>query len=139
MKNLSPLNFATVKTKITLFFLLDSQHSQLSFRVNQNKRNNQNFCEKVKFDKDLKWWFWWHTWKICIGCGIIPVLVFSLMPFLPETPNYLVMTGNREDAHKALSWLRGEQHDIEAFFVAFLVKKNWSKVEKILKGSLDLI
>ena len=56
---------------------------------------------------------------MCIGCGIIPVLVFSLMPFLPETPNYLVMTGNREEAHKALSWLRGEQHDIEAFFVAF--------------------
>ena len=24
-------------------------------RVNQNKRNNQNNCEKVKFDKDLNW------------------------------------------------------------------------------------
>ena len=45
------------------------------------------------------------------------------MPFLPETPNYLVMTGNREEAHKALSWLRGEQHDIEAFFIAFWGKK----------------
>jgi len=54
------------------------------------------------------------NWRwVCIGCGIIPVLVFSLMPFLPETPNYLVMTGNREEAYKALSWLRGEQHDIE--------------------------
>ena len=64
------------------------------------------------------------NWRwVCIGCGIIPVLVFSLMPFLPETPNYLVMTGNREEAYKALSWLRGEQHDIEAFFVAFLSKK----------------
>ena len=43
------------------------------------------------------------NWRwVCIGCGIIPVLVISLMPFLPETPNYLVMTGNREEAYKAL-------------------------------------
>ena len=48
MKNSSPLNL-----KFTFSFLLDSQHSQLSFRVNQNKRNNQKICEKVKFDKDL--------------------------------------------------------------------------------------
>ena len=74
-------------------------HSTLSSaskcdRVNQNKRNNQKICEKVKFDKDLNWlgtsfswyqsqkswchwnspifnymWlssheFWWHTWNI---------------------------------------------------------------------------
>ena len=36
-------------------FLLGLQHSQLSFRVNQNKRKNQKICEKVKFDKDLDW------------------------------------------------------------------------------------
>ena len=61
MKNSSPLNlkftfFATVKTKITLLFCWT--HSTLSSaskcdRVNQNKRNNQKICEKVKFDKDL--------------------------------------------------------------------------------------
>ena len=61
MKNSYPLNlkftlFATVKTKITLLFCWT--HSTLSSaskcdRVNQNKRNNQKFCEKVKFDKDL--------------------------------------------------------------------------------------
>ena len=63
MKNLSPLNlkltfFATVKTKITLLFCWT--HSTVSSaskcdRVNQNKRNNQKICEKVKFDKDLNW------------------------------------------------------------------------------------
>ena len=62
MKNSSPLNlkftfFATVKTKITLLFYWT--HSTLSSaskcdRVNQNKRNNQKICEKVKFDKDLR-------------------------------------------------------------------------------------
>ena len=61
MKNSSPLNlkftfFATIKTKITL--LLCWTHSTLSSaskcgRVNQNKRNNQKICEKVKFAKDL--------------------------------------------------------------------------------------
>ena len=61
MKNSSRLNskftfFATVKTKITLLFCLF--HSTLSSafkcdRVNKNKRNNQIFCEKVKFDQDL--------------------------------------------------------------------------------------
>ena len=61
MKNSFPLNskftfFATVKTKITLLFCWT--HSTLSSaskcdRVNQNKRNNQKICEKVKFDKDL--------------------------------------------------------------------------------------
>ena len=61
MKNSSPLNlkltfFATVKTKITLLFCwTNSTLSSASKcdRVNQNKRNNQNICEKVKFDKDL--------------------------------------------------------------------------------------
>ena len=61
MKNSSPLNlkftfFATVKTKITLLFCWT--HSTLSSaskcdRVNQNKRNNQKICEKVKYDQDL--------------------------------------------------------------------------------------
>ena len=59
MKNSSPLNlkftfFATIKTKNqnNTSFLLDSQHSQLSFRVNQNKEKPK-ICEKVKFNKDL--------------------------------------------------------------------------------------
>ena len=61
MKNSSPFNlevtfFATVKTKITLLFCWT--HSTLSSaskcdRVNQNKRNNQKFCEKVKFDMEF--------------------------------------------------------------------------------------
>ena len=61
MKKSSPLNskftfFANVKTKITLLFYWT--HNTLKSaskcdRVNQNKRNNQKICEKVKFDKDL--------------------------------------------------------------------------------------
>ena len=63
MKNSSPLNLkfkflATVKTKITHLFCWT--HSTLSSPskcdgVNQNIRNNQKVCDKVKFDKDLNW------------------------------------------------------------------------------------
>ena len=61
MKNSSTLNlkftfFTTVKTKITLLFCWT--HSPLNSaskcdRVNQNQRNNQKICEKVKYDQDL--------------------------------------------------------------------------------------
>ena len=59
MKNSSPLNlkftlFAMSKPKQQFFSAgLTALSAQL--RVNQNKRNNQNNCEKVKFDKDLNW------------------------------------------------------------------------------------
>ena len=61
MKNTSPLSlkftfFATVKTKITLLFCWTHNTLSSAFkcdRVNQNERNNQKICEKVKFDKGL--------------------------------------------------------------------------------------
>ena len=41
------------------------------------------------------------NWRwVCIVCGAIPVLVFALMPLLPETPNYLIMSGNRQEAYE---------------------------------------
>ena len=66
MKNSSPLilkfTFCTnehwTTDKITILFCWT--HSTLSLAsksvtVNQNKRNNQKICVKVKFDKDLDW------------------------------------------------------------------------------------
>ena len=41
-------HFLPLKTKITLLYCKCD-------RVNQNKRNSQTICEKVKFDKDLNW------------------------------------------------------------------------------------
>ena len=39
------------------------------------------------------------NWKwVCVVCGSIPIIVFVCMPFLPETPNYLIMNGEREQA-----------------------------------------
>ena len=41
------------------------------------------------------------NWRVvCAICGSIPVVVAILMPFLPETPNWLVAKNKREDAYK---------------------------------------
>ena len=41
------------------------------------------------------------TWRIvCAICGTIPILVAIMMPFLPETPNWLVANGRKGDAYK---------------------------------------
>ena len=43
------------------------------------------------------------TWRIaCIVCGCIPIIVSIAMPFLPETPNWLVANNKMEDAYKVL-------------------------------------
>ena len=47
------------------------------------------------FGASLPNWRW-----VCVACGAIPIIVIGLMPFLPETPNWLVMKGKREDAYK---------------------------------------
>ena len=52
--NLKFTLFAMSKPKQQFFSAgLTALSAQL--RVNQNKRNNQNNCEKVKLDKDFKW------------------------------------------------------------------------------------
>ena len=41
------------------------------------------------------------TWRVaCIICGAIPILVAITMPFLPETPNWLIANNKKEDAYK---------------------------------------
>ena len=44
--------FATVKTKLPLFFVRTAVVSA-NFKINDNKENSQNICEKVKFDNDF--------------------------------------------------------------------------------------
>jgi hypothetical protein len=36
-----------------------------------------------------------------------------VMPFMPESPVYLVSRGKDEAAHKALKWLRSADHDVD--------------------------
>ena len=41
------------------------------------------------------------NWRwVCVTCGAIPVAIFLLMPMLPETPNWLIMKGKRDEAYQ---------------------------------------
>ena len=54
-------------------------------------------------------------WKVvCVVCGLLPVVTFVSMIFLPETPPWLVLHGRKEEAERVLRWLRGEKFDISA-------------------------
>ena len=53
-----------------------------------------------------------HWRLVCLVCGLLPVIVFIAMFFLPETPPWLVVNGKKEEAEKVLRWLRGERYDI---------------------------
>ena len=41
------------------------------------------------------------NWRwVCVTCGAIPIAIFLLMPMLPETPNWLIMKGKRDEAYE---------------------------------------
>ena len=43
------------------------------------------------------------NWRnVCAICGSIPVLVAIAMPFLPETPNWLVTKNKKAHAYKVI-------------------------------------
>ncbi|XP_026276062.1 facilitated trehalose transporter Tret1-like [Frankliniella occidentalis] len=44
---------------------------------------------------------------LALTSGAVPVLFFVLFFFMPESPHWLLQRGRREEARKALGWLRG--------------------------------
>lgn len=50
---------------------------------------------------------------LAVLCGIIPVIMFLLVIIVaPETPTYLLRSGNRKGAEHSLVLLRGHEYDI---------------------------
>lgn len=45
---------------------------------------------------------------------IVPTIIFVGLPFIPESPRWLVLQGRYEDGLKSLKWLRPEGADTEA-------------------------
>lgn len=39
-------------------------------------------------------------------CGVIPIIFAIFVAYLPESPRYLVSTGQQKEASNALCWLR---------------------------------
>ena len=52
-------------------------------------------------------------WMTLTGISIVfPALILVLMPFMPESPVYLIARQRQEEARKTLERLRGQEHDI---------------------------
>ena len=52
-------------------------------------------------------------WMVLTGiCIVFPALILVVMPFMPESPVYLLARQRRMEAQKSLEWLRGPEHDI---------------------------
>ncbi|XP_042863167.1 facilitated trehalose transporter Tret1-like [Penaeus japonicus] len=53
------------------------------------------------------------SWRSsCYVCSIPAFLMFAALMLVPESPYWLLLKGRREDAMKALRWLRGPHYDI---------------------------
>ncbi|KAF0759294.1 facilitated trehalose transporter Tret1-2, partial [Aphis craccivora] len=56
-----------------------------------------------------------NYYSLAIMCGILPLIWFALVLLvIPESPMYLMKRGRKEDAEKALVWLRGKDYDISS-------------------------
>ena len=52
-------------------------------------------------------------WMVLTGiCIIFPTLILAAMPFMPESPVYLMSRQRVADAKKSLERLRGPEHDV---------------------------
>ena len=52
-------------------------------------------------------------WTVMTGiCLVFPILILIAMPFMPESPVFLMSRQKEEDARKTLKILRGPKHDI---------------------------
>ncbi|KAL2059853.1 hypothetical protein VTL71DRAFT_10008 [Oculimacula yallundae] len=49
-----------------------------------------------------------HGWRLAVSLQFIPALLFVIgLPFVPETPRWLLEQGRQREAEKALQYLRG--------------------------------
>lgn len=49
------------------------------------------------------------NWRLMIACGLVPVVILLIgMPFLPETPRWLLMRGREQEARRVIRAAQGD-------------------------------
>ncbi|XP_030381466.1 facilitated trehalose transporter Tret1-2 homolog [Scaptodrosophila lebanonensis] len=54
-----------------------------------------------------------HLQLLNILCAILPMIFAAFFLFMPESPVYLALKGQKEAAAKSLAWLRGKHYDVD--------------------------
>ena len=55
-------------------------------------------------------WLDWH--QLSLVCAAAPLMLVVTVQYEPETPSYLLLTEQMEQAEGSLQWLRGKNADI---------------------------
>ena len=76
------------------------------------------------------------SWRWLAGVSsCFPLLSSIFLAFIPESPSWLVTQGRLEQARASLTWLRGNNYDIEEEFAK--LKESYTKTQ--MKGSAESV
>lgn len=76
----------------------------------------------------------YQGWRISVALQFIPALIFMVgLPFLPETPRWLLEQGRTEDARKSLVYLRACEDNPAGIEEEFLEIRDYIEMEKSVK------
>jgi len=73
----------------------------------------------------------WLDWRqLALVCAAAPLMLLVTVQYAPETPSYLVYSGQLDEAEKSLQWLRGDVTDVSAELATIQVNINNSRLEQ---------
>jgi MFS family permease len=73
------------------------------------------------------------SWRLSIGVQFIPAILFVVgLPFVPESPRWLLEKGRVPEAEKCLQFLRGCEHDPEAIESELRIIKEHIEIHKAM-------
>lgn len=51
--------------------------------------------------------------QLAMLVSVAPIMLFISVIYIPETPSFLVLNGQVDDAYRSLQWLRGSHKNVE--------------------------
>ena len=74
----------------------------------------------------------WLDWRqLAVVCAAAPLMLLVTVHYAPETPSYLLLTGQVEKAERSLQWLRGGSVDVSTELATIQVNIQASREETI--------